>query len=220
MKEFNSLLETIRVLRSPKGCPWDRVQTAESMKKHLLEEVYEFIDGVDKNDIQAIREELGDILLILVVVSEIFGERNEFTIADVLKQINEKLISRHPHVFSTIGLKTKEEVLQYWIKDKAKKKKRKSIKDRLPLGSPALLMASILFKEHAHLAENRAKENEGVLLSKIRAKLDLLKDSESKEELLGDMLLHVCEFSSFFSIDLEGVLRKVILKKAEGILYD
>jgi tetrapyrrole methylase family protein/MazG family protein len=158
VKEFDRLLHIVEKLRSPQGCPWDRAQTVANYKKYLLEEAYELIESINARDAGMCKEEIGDLLLILVAISSLFKEKRQFGIDDALKSINEKLISRHPHVFSSKRLSTKEEVLAYWIEAKAKKKKRKTVKDRLPHSAPALLLAEIFLKEASHQRTPRERK--------------------------------------------------------------
>ena len=124
MKEFNELLRVIRRLRSPGGCPWDQAQTVDDMKNYLLEEAYELVDAINTKKPVLVKEELGDVFLILTVITEMFREKKRFCLKDVFNHIKNKLINRHPHVFSKEKLETKEEVLSYWIKNKAKSKNR------------------------------------------------------------------------------------------------
>ena len=220
MKGFDNLLKTVRILRSPRGCPWDRAQNVNNMKSYLLEETYELIDGIDRRNIEVVKEELGDIFLILVVINEMFKEKGEFNLGEVLKQINKKLISRHPHVFSSKKLKTKEEVLSHWIKDKAKKKKRRSIKDRLPQIGPSLLLASIFFKECAHLGKEKPSKKElSRLQSKIDSKLKSLNQQRNKKKAMADLVFDIAKIAFILGVDLEGALRKTVIAKARNFSY-
>jgi uncharacterized protein YabN with tetrapyrrole methylase and pyrophosphatase domain len=190
------------------------------MKGYLLEETYELIDSIDRKNTKAVKEELGDIFLILVVISQMFKERGEFNLGEVLNHINNKLISRHPHVFSSKKLKTKEEVLSHWIKSKAKKKKRKSIKDRLPSTGPSLLLANIFHKEQAHLGEEKFNENEvWKVLSQMNGKLKSIKNIKNKKKLLTDAAFALSKIAFTFGIDLEGALRKAVLSQAKKTSY-
>jgi tetrapyrrole methylase family protein/MazG family protein len=151
MKEFDQLVEVIKKLRSPEGCPWDRAQTIDTMKKCLLEETYELIDALSDKKYKIAEEELGDVILIAIVIAQMLDKKNKSNLKKVLERAKSKLIVRHPHVFSKKKLNSKEEVLKAWIKDKAKIKKRKSVKDRLPKTAPALLQAYLFFKECKNL---------------------------------------------------------------------
>ena len=220
MKEFNDLVKTLKTLRSPGGCPWDRAQKVDNMKNYLLEEVYELIDGINKKNSDEVKEELGDVFLNLIVISLMFDEKSKFTLRDVLANTNNKLISRHPHVFSSKKLKTKDDVLKYWIKSKAEKKKRISIKDRLPLGAPSLLLANIFYKECYHTEHNnKTKDNDGII-SNVVDKIKKIKTKKGKEFFLTDIMLNISELAFEQNIDLESSVRNGILHKAEKVSYD
>ena len=220
MRELDELLKTVKILRSPRGCPWDRAQKVDNMKGYLLEETYELIDGIDRGDVGVIKEELGDIFLILIVIAAMFGKKGKLKLGEVLGHINKKLITRHPHVFSSKKLKTKEEVLSHWIKNKAKKKKRKSIKERLPKEAPSLLLASIFFKECAHLGRLKSSKKEsGEILDQIIDKLKVLKAGKNKKKLLSELSFDISKLAFIFGLDLEGSLRKSILAQAQKTSY-
>ncbi len=120
MREFDELWETIRILRSPDGCPWDRKQTNHSLRYALVEEAYEVIDAIESNDIEAMKEELGDVLLVVLMHILIQEESGGFKLPDVLKSLRKKLIERHPHVFGDKKVSGAKEVLKNWeeLKDK------------------------------------------------------------------------------------------------------
>ena len=101
--DMQALVETIWRLRQPDGCPWDRKQTHESIAKNMIEEAYEAVDCIEANDVAHLREELGDVLMQVVLHAQIAADAGEFTCADVARDINEKLIRRHPHIFGTAG---------------------------------------------------------------------------------------------------------------------
>lgn len=103
-KNLEELIDVVAKLRAPDGCPWDREQTHTSLRPNMLEEAYEAVDAIDENDMAHLREELGDVLLQVLLHSQIASESNEFTLDDVAKELKEKLIHRHPHVFGTAKL--------------------------------------------------------------------------------------------------------------------
>ena len=135
MKNYlEELIETIRILRSPEGCEWDRKQTHQTIRQNMLEEAYEAAEAIDENNIEHLKEELGDVLLQVLLHSQIAKDQGEFDIQDVSKMLNEKLIHRHPHVFGK-SQKTKDtkEILATWEKLKAEEKKeRKRVLDGIP----------------------------------------------------------------------------------------
>ncbi|MFM1757579.1 MAG: hypothetical protein RL193_156 [Actinomycetota bacterium] len=147
--ELLRLLEVMDRLRSPGGCPWDAEQTHQSLIKYLLEESYEFIDSVEENDRQAMREELGDILLQVYFHSRIAQEHptDPFSIEEVAAGIADKLVRRHPHVFGETRAESSDEVLQNWEKLKAAEKNRTSATDGIALSQPALpLITKLLYR--------------------------------------------------------------------------
>lgn len=123
-KHFRELVNIVKKLRAPDGCPWDRQQTLYSLKEYLIEEVFELVDAIDKKDIDNIKEELGDLLLHVILHSTIAEEENLFTLNDVIKSISEKLIRRHPHVFGDTKVESSDDVMVNW--EKLKKRKRKT----------------------------------------------------------------------------------------------
>jgi len=122
---FEKFCGIIEKLRAPDGCPWDRKQTAETMRKSLLEEAQEAVDAIDNKDDANLAEELGDVLLVAAMIAQIKAEEGKFTMADVLSGVNEKLIRRHPHIFGNAKASTPEEVLKLWNQVKAEEKKAK-----------------------------------------------------------------------------------------------
>jgi XTP/dITP diphosphohydrolase len=147
--ELTRLREVMDKLRSPGGCPWDIEQDHASLLKFLLEESYEFIEAVEENDQNAIQEELGDLLLQVYFHSRIAEENKDqpFNIEDVARNVADKLISRHPHVFAGTVVKDSAEVLENWEKQKAIEKGRSSAIDGVPLAQPSLtLVAKLLYR--------------------------------------------------------------------------
>ncbi len=143
MKGFDRLVEIMRELRAPGGCPWDAEQTHESLKRYLLEECYEVIEAIDAKDPAHLKEELGDLMLQPIFHAAIAEERGEFTMEDVLDAINEKLVRRHPHVFGDQIVKSADEQVANWerIKKAEKGEERKSALSGVPPHLPALMKA-------------------------------------------------------------------------------
>ena len=136
---FEGLAQIVAKLRAPDGCPWDREQTHESLKRYLLEEAYEALDALDKGDLAGLQEELGDILLNILLQCQIASEAGEFETRDVLRHIAEKLIRRHPHVFGDLRLSSAAEVMSNWEALKSKERaENRSMLDGLPVSLPAL----------------------------------------------------------------------------------
>jgi len=212
MKEFKRLVEIVKKLRSPKGCKWDRAQKIRNLKSYLLEEIYELLDVIDLKNVGKIKEELGDIFLLLVFIICIFEEKGKFSLDDVLKGINDKLITRHPHVFSKRRVKNKEGIVKYWIKKKAEDKKRKNIFDRLPKKAPSLLLAHILFKESSCLGITQRPKD---LISQLEKKI---KRNLFKNNLI-EVFFILSQLASYYNLDIELLFRKKILNEARKIKY-
>ncbi len=137
---FQKLVHIVEKLRGPQGCPWDKEQTHESMKPYLLEETYEVIESIQKQDPEKLKEELGDLLLQIIFHARLAEEKGEFTLKDVIDHISEKLIRRHPHVFGTAHIKTSEEQKKHWEKLK-KEEGKTSVLEGVPKTAPALFRA-------------------------------------------------------------------------------
>lgn len=152
-KDFEGFVETIAALRAPDGCPWDREQTHASIASNMIEEAYEAVDAIEAGDIAHLREELGDVLLQVVLQSQIAADSGEFTIEDVARDINAKMIRRHPHVFGDAKAKSSGDVLELWDSVKLAEKgsadkladaageAREGLLDGVPCGFPALMQA-------------------------------------------------------------------------------
>ena len=197
------LVAVMDQLRSPGGCPWDAEQTHESLLKYLLEESYEFIDAVEKSDRAAMREELGDVLLQVYFHARMAQESDlePFNIEDVAKEVCEKLIRRHPHVFGDSKVSGSEEVLENWEAQKRAEKGRTSAVDGVALSQPALsLVTKLLY---------RAEKN-GV-------QLELPEQQAITESELQERLLALIASANSSQIDVESVLRNVARDLIEQI---
>jgi len=197
------LLEVMDRLRSPGGCPWDAEQTHQSLIKYLLEESYEFVDSVDENDREAMREELGDILLQVYFHSRIAQEHptDPFSIEDVASGIADKLIRRHPHVFGDVEAKSSEEVKQNWEELKRAEKGRNSATDGVAFAQPALpLITKLIY---------RAEKN-GI-------KLDLPTADIDNEVQIGDTLVAAVVAAIKQGIEPEDLLRSRAREISEEI---
>lgn len=147
---FNEFRRTIKTLREPGGCPWDREQTHESLRRYLIEEAYEAADAITEGDMEDVCEELGDVLLQVVLHARIAEEAGDFTIQDVIRTVNEKMITRHPHVFSNLEVDNTAEVLYNWEKIKKTEKGEVSLADKLkalPRSVPATMRAQEVVKK-------------------------------------------------------------------------
>lgn len=220
MESLDKLIETVAKLRSPDGCPWDKEQTHTTLKRYLIEETYEAIDAIDKNDPKALMEELGDVLLQVLLHSQIASENKHFTIDDVAGCINNKMVKRHPHVFSDKSLKTSEEVLINWEKQKKEERKSGDIFDNIPNSLPALIKALKVSKKAAREGfewkdENdlwNAFENELKELKEVTALNNNHRTKEKLEEELGDLLFMIVNLARWYKLDPEENLNKGIKK--------
>lgn len=215
MKEFNELIDIIKALRAPNGCPWDKEQTLYSLKKEMSEEMAELLDALDNKDIENIKEELGDVLLHVVFHSVVASEDNLFTIEDVCKGINEKLVRRHPHVFGDVKVSDTSEVKANWDKIKANENKDKSepvsILDKVPRNLPSIMQAEKLQKKVAKVGFDWTDINQ--VFNKLHEELDELKeaylenDSAHISEELGDVYFVLTRLSSHLKVDPDESIR-------------
>jgi tetrapyrrole methylase family protein/MazG family protein len=210
LDSFSTLVEIIALLRSPEGCPWDRKQTHESLRKNLLEEAYEVLEAMDEADAEKLSEEFGDLLLQIVLHSQIAKDSGEFTVNDVIRKINEKLIHRHPHVFGDVKVSDAEEVTVNWeALKKQERRKEASMLDGVPADMPALAYSQAIQGRVARVGFDW-QEDSGVL-EKMAEEIGEFKAAESqkqKEEEFGDILFTLANFARRQGIDLESALRK------------
>lgn len=149
MDKFNYLLEITSKLLGPDGCEWDRKQTFESVKKYFIEEVYELVDAIEAKDDLNILEEAGDVFFLVVFLAKIAETKNKFKIDEVIQNITDKIIRRHPHVFSDVKVNSVEDILDNWNrikKTEKNKSNRKSLFDAIPKSMPLLLKAQKIIK--------------------------------------------------------------------------
>ena len=212
--EFKKLTEIVDILMGENGCPWDKVQTRESLKPYLVEETYETLEALDGNNPEDIKEELGDLLYQILFHAKISENKNEFNIDDVIESISNKMVHRHPHVFKEKNLETPDQVVTQWEEIKAKEKSkigRKSLLDGIPSHPPSLQRSQKLQKKAA---------KQGFDWDKISSVLDKLdeevaefknavqsgKKKDMKEEL-GDIFFVLVNIAKFNKIDAEEALR-------------
>lgn len=212
---FYRLYKIIKKLRSEDGCPWDREQTPESIKENIIEEAYECVDAIMENDTDHVCEELGDLYLLTTFETVMYEENNSFNINDVFNTICEKLIRRHPHVFSETEVNNSEEVIHQWeeIKDKVEGRAQDdSILDSVPKHFPPLLKALKLQKKAAKVNFDWSDLNQ--ILNKLNEELNEFNDAvDSKnvvdiEEEIGDILFTVVNIARFLKIDPSTALTK------------
>ena len=217
-KPIDRLVEIMRILRSPQGCPWDHKQTLETLREHLIEESHEVIDAINSGDRDQLREELGDLLLQVVFQAQIGREEGAFTFDDVANAITEKLIRRHPHVFGEVQVTGADEVLKNWeaIKKAEKKDKPRATLDGIPRSLPALHKAQLVQKRAARVgfdwetidgAMDKLSEELGEVKDALEAKND-----EAVGEELGDILFATVNLCRFSGHNPEDLLHKTIEK--------
>jgi len=221
---FESFAEIVAHLRAPDGCPWDREQTHQSLRTHLLEEAYEALSAMDANDPGAMREEFGDLLLQIVLNAQIAYQAGEFTVTQVIKNINEKLIRRHPHVFGEVRVDGVNGVLQNWEKLKEKergaRKEEKGILDGVPAALPALSQAQE-YQDRAARVGFDWPSMDGVL-DKILEEVNEIKHAETDFELaseVGDLFFVLVNLARWKHVDAESVLRATNMKFRKRFAY-
>ena len=219
MKEFDRLMEIIEKLRDPQnGCPWDVKQTHESLIPNFIEELYESIEAIEKKDFEHLSEELGDLMLHIIMQVQMAKEKKKFGMDDVLKKINDKLIRRHPHVFGNGEAKDANGVKMNWerIKFEEKKHSRTSAIDGIPRAMPALIVAQRMQEKAASV---------GFDWPDVQPAIEKLKE-ETKEfdeafeennvlqmqDELGDMLFSIVNIARKLGFDTESALKKTINK--------
>lgn len=210
-KNLEKLVEIIDILRSPNGCPWDREQTHKTLRPNMLEEAYEAVDAMDSGDLKHLREELGDVLLQVVLHAQIAKEEGAFDIEDVAQTLNEKLIHRHPHVFGDTKVNDANEVIVNWDKLKQEEKThRKSAMDGVSKAQSALMSAQKISKKAVKTGFEWESEED--LYKCVMSEFDEFKDAckeenpEHKEEELGDILFAVVNLARWNKIDAEQAL--------------
>ena len=222
--DFQELLKIMEVLRSEKGCPWDKEQTRESLKPFIVEEAYELIEAIDESDPEKIKEELGDLLFQIVFQCQIAKENNEFKVSDVIEKISKKMIARHPHVFGKADYKTADEVLLHWEEQKKLEgKMRESILEGIPKTLPSLLRAHRLQKRAAGVGFDWEKVED--VLKKLDEELKEFKEAlktkrqDEIEDELGDIFFMLVNISRFIGVNPEDALRKTISKFIHRFCY-
>ncbi len=213
VRRFDGLAYVIQRLHAEDGCPWDREQTHESLRPHLLEESYEALEAIDSKDPGRLTEELGDVLLQIVMHTAVAERLEEFTFADVAEQISRKLIGRHPHVFGEGTAATSDEVYQNWEALKQAEKPRTSILEGIPNTLPALA-ASQTIQGRARRIGFDWPEIEGAL-DKLREEIDEFARAEGaadREDEFGDILFVVSNIGQRLGIDAEQALRLANIK--------
>ena len=213
VKELNELIDVIAKLRAPDGCKWDREQTHMSLRPNMLEEAYEAVDAIDNDDMKHLKEELGDVLLQVVLHSQIAAEEGAFTIEDVAKGIKDKLIHRHPHVFGDVKVSSTQDILDNWERLKAEEKKhRKSAMDGISKAQSALMSAQKISKKAVKTGFEWPSEESlyECIHSEYKEFQEAVKEQnkEHMEEEFGDILFATVNLARWNKIDAEQALLK------------
>jgi len=211
---FEAFQEVVAHLRAPDGCPWDREQTHQSLRTHLLEEAYEALEAIDRDDVESMQEEFGDLLLQIVLHAQIANEEGEFSINSLIKNIHDKIVRRHPHVFGDLALDGVKGVLQNWeklkeVERKDNGKKDKGLLDGVPKALPALTQAQE-YQDRAARVGFDWPVVEGVL-DKVTEEIQEIKSATNEMELaeeIGDLFFVLVNLARWKKIDAESALRE------------
>jgi MazG family protein len=216
-REFQKLVDIMRRLRGPDGCPWDREQTIESLRGFVLEETYEVLDAIDRGDHDALRGEIGDLLFEGVFLAQIEDDAGRFDVAASLRAVTGKLVRRHPHIFgATNGIRTPRQVIEQWEQIKAREQKtageRRSLLRGVPNAMPSLLRAHEIGTRVAAVGFDWAKTTD--VVDKIEEEVAELRHAVAgegrarAEEEMGDLLFSIANLARKLGIEPESALRK------------
>lgn len=212
---FDRLVQVVAALRSENGCPWDKAQTHETLKPDLIEEAYEVIEAIDAKDSGKLPEELGDLLMQVMLHAQIAKDDGAFSINEVIQSITDKLIRRHPHVFGAINATNSEEVLKNWEEIKRSEagyEDRHSVLDGIPDHLPSLMRAQTIQRKAARVGFDW--DSAWDVLPKIKEEIQELKssveaaDDEAIEIEMGDLLFSIVNLCRFLGVEAEEALRK------------
>ncbi len=212
---FDRLVDVVAMLRSDNGCPWDLAQTHESLKADLIEEAYELIEAIDAKVPKKICDELGDLLMQVMLHSQIATDRNEFSVDEVIENLTEKLVRRHPHVFGSVVATDENEVLENWEEIKRGEdgnKDRKSSLDGIPHSLPSLQRAEKIQKRASRAGFDWDQTED--VLPKLQEEIDEIEESIRNDDIteiemeIGDLLFSVVNLCRFLNVQPEEALRK------------
>ena len=212
-KTFDDLVKLMTTLRGPGGCPWDRKQTLPDLKPYVIEEAYEVVDAIDRNDRSALLEEIGDFLLEAVFITEITREEGTFDVYDSITAIHDKLVRRHPHVFGDAEAKDADQVLTNWekLKNEERKAKDESVLSGVPQSLPALLKASRLTEKAARVGFDWRRTDD--VFDKLDEELAELReavdsgDRSKMEDEIGDLLFTIANIARKVNVNAEEALQ-------------
>lgn len=212
-RSFEDLVHLMTRLRGPEGCPWDRKQTLPDLKTYVIEEAYEVVDAIDRDDRHALLEEIGDFLLEAVFITEITREEGSFDIYDSITAIHDKLVRRHPHVFGDVEANDAETVLVNWekLKQAERQAENKSLLDGIPQSMPALLKASRLTEKAARVGFDWRRTED--VFDKIDEEVHELReavasgDAAHVQEEIGDLLFTIANIARKVNVNAEEALQ-------------
>lgn len=209
---FGELVAIVARLRGPEGCPWDREQTHRSLRPHLLEETYEVLEAIDAENAESLRQELGDLLLQVVLHAQIAAEAAEFDVSDVIQGLRDKLVARHPHVFANAQVETADAVVRQWERIKREERRQtpeEQVVEGVPKHLPALARAQAALRKAVRAGLRRSPDNAAAAL---HAALDRLEDPKadlaSLEETVGALLFAVADLARCHGVEAEQALRE------------
>jgi len=211
-EKFAQLVEILDILRSEKGCPWDREQNEETIANFFLEEVYEAVEALYSRDYSLLAEELGDVMMEVVFLARIAKEKRRFTMTEILEGINKKMIRRHPHVFGNKREENSARICEAWNKQKLAEKERDSVLDGMTKSSPALLSAYQIGTRVSSFGFDWSQPMD--VLRKVKeeiAELEKAIQEEKKEEIsseIGDILFSLANLSRHFDVNPEIALKE------------
>ncbi len=215
---FESFQEVIARLRAPDGCPWDRKQTHRSLRPYLLEEAYEVLEALDREDPEALKEELGDLMLQILMHTQIATEEGEFTMPQLLQTVVTKMIRRHPHVFGDVHVETADEVLRNWEQIKQREAERqgkndKSLLDGVATELPALAKAQAVQRKVAEVGFDW--DSVEPVWQKVQEELEEVRRASTPEERvreMGDAFFALVNLARWYNVDAESALREAVLR--------
>ena len=226
LNSLSKLIKITETLMGDDGCPWDKVQTRESLKPYLVEETYEVLEALDGNDPEKIKDELGDLLYQILFHSKISSLKGEFDFRDVIDNLNEKMVRRHPHVFKEGKLNTPDQVVGQWEEIKKKennKANQKSVLDSIPINLPSLIKAQKLQKKAAKEGFDWDQIND--VFDKLDEEIKEFKDAVLKKTAadiqseIGDIIFVITNIAKFYEVDAEEALRSTNNKFIKRFQY-
>lgn len=212
-RTFDELVTLMTTLRGPNGCPWDRKQTLPDLKPYVIEEAYEVVDAIDRDERGALLEEVGDLLLQAVFIAEITREEGTFDVYDSITAIHDKLVRRHPHVFGDVEANDAEQVLVNWekLKSEERKAENKSLLSGVPQSLPALLKASRLTEKAARVGFDWRRTED--VFDKLDEEMDELREAVASgaaskiHDEIGDLLFTIANIARKVNVNAEEALQ-------------